>query len=154
MKVYGDGHLEGLVCCHAIRCKSAAFWATFWEYWHRWVLYSEQVYKLGCGAVMKVNDNGHLEGARSLSRYLMQICIIWGHFLGTLAQMGPLQWVGIQTWLRNSHEGKWQWPPRGGSCVVTLFAANLHHFGPLFGNTGRDGSYTLGRCKNLAAEQP
>ena len=36
----------------------------------------------------------------------------------------------------------------------TFFLRNLPHFGPLFGNTGRDGSYIVGRCKNLAAEQP
>ena len=103
---------------------------------------------------MKVSGDGHLEGARSLSRYLMQICIILGHFLGTLAGMGPIHWVGEQTWLRSIHEGKWRWPPRGGSFVVALFDAYMHNFGLLFGNTDRDGYYTLGMCTNLAAEQP
>ena len=42
---------------------------------------------------MKVSGNDHLEGARSLSRHLMQICIISGHFLGTLADMGPIQYT-------------------------------------------------------------
>ena len=40
---------------------------------------------------MKVSSDGHLEGARSLSRFSMQICIIWHHFL---ADMGPINWVG------------------------------------------------------------
>ena len=43
---------------------------------------------------------------------------------------------------------------RGGSFNGTLLGGNLHYFAPLFGNTDRDGSYTLGRCTNLAAEQP
>ena len=43
---------------------------------------------------------------------------------------------------------------RGGSFDETLVGRNLHHFAPLFGNTDRDGSYTLGRCTNLAAKQP
>ena len=95
----------------------------------------------------------HLEGARSLSHFSMQICIISRYFLGTLAEMGPIHWVGVQTWLQSIHEGKWRWPPRGGLFVVTLFKANLHHFAALFGNTDSYGFYTLGRCTNLAAER-
>ena len=100
---------------------------------------------------MKVSCNGHLEGACSLSRYLMQICIILEHFSGTLADMVLLHWVGLQTCLRSSHEGKWRSAPIVGSFDVTIFYANLYPFGLLFGNTGRDGSYTMGRCTNLAA---
>ena len=85
---------------------------------------------------------------------LMQICITLRHFLGKLTDMGPIHWVGVQTWLWSRHEGKWRWPPRGGSFFVTLFDANLHHFAPFFGQTDRYGSYTLGRCRNLAEEQP
>ena len=43
---------------------------------------------------MKENGDGHLEEARSLSCFLMQICLISRHFLGTLAEMGPVHWVG------------------------------------------------------------
>ena len=103
---------------------------------------------------MNVSGVGHLEGARSLSHYSMQICIILGHFLGTLSERGPIHCVGVQTWLRSCHGGKWRWLPIGGSFVVTLFNANMYHFRPIFGNTGRDGFHTLGRCKNLVAEQP
>ena len=45
---------------------------------------------------MKVSCDGHLEGARSLSRFSMQIYIILGHFLGTLTELGHIHWVGIQ----------------------------------------------------------
>ena len=103
---------------------------------------------------MNVSGVGHLEGARSLSHYSMQICIILGHFLGTLSERGPIHCVGVQTWLRSSHESRWRWPPKGGPFVATLFNANLPDFAPLFWNSGGDGSYTLGRCANLAAEQP
>ena len=92
---------------------------------------------------MKVGGVGHLEGARSMGHFWGEICLILRHFLGTLTEMGPIHWVYVQTW-----------PPRGGSFNGTLFGGNLHHFAPLFGNTDRDGSYTLGRCTNLAAKQP
>ena len=60
--------------------------------------------------------------------------------------MVSIHWVGVQTWLHSSHEGKRWWHPRGGSIVVTLFEGNLPHFALLFGNTYSDGFYTLGRC--------
>ena len=43
---------------------------------------------------MRVSGDGHLEGACSLSRYFMQICIISGYFLGTLAEMGHIHREG------------------------------------------------------------
>ena len=82
---------------------------------------------------MKVSGDDHLEGARLLSPFSMKICIILGHFLETLTNMGHINWVGVQTWLQSSHEGHLRWPPIGGSFVVTLFNANLHHFWPFLG---------------------
>ena len=43
---------------------------------------------------MKVSSDDHLEGARLLSRFSMQICIISGYFLGTLTENGPIRWEG------------------------------------------------------------
>ena len=60
--------------------------------------------------------------------------------------MVPIHLVGVQTWLQSSHEGKGRWLPRGGSFIVMLLDANLHNFAPFFGNTDRDGLYTLGKC--------
>ena len=48
------------------------FGPLFLDYWHIWVLYT-----------------GHLEEARSLSHFSMQICISWRYFLGTLTEMVP-----------------------------------------------------------------
>ena len=62
---------------------------------------------------MKVTGDGNLKGDRSLSRFSMEICIISGHFFGTLTEIGHIQLVGIQTLLQNSHKGKWRWTPRG-----------------------------------------
>ena len=36
-----------------------------------------------------------VEGARSLSHFFMQICIISGYFLGLLTEMCHIQWVGV-----------------------------------------------------------
>ena len=48
----------------------------------------------------------HLEGAHSLSRFLGQISSFSGDFLETLTETGSIHWVGVQTWLQSSHEGK------------------------------------------------
>ena len=93
---------------------------------------------------MKVRGDDTLEGAHSLSRFLGQISSFSRYFLETLTETGSIHWVGVQTWLQSSHEGKRWWHPRGGSFVVTLFGAKLLLFAPLFGNTYRDGFYTLG----------
>ena len=47
-------------------------------------------YTLGCGAAMKVSVDGHLEGARSLSRVSRGIFFISQYFLGTLTERGPI----------------------------------------------------------------
>ena len=72
---------------------------------------------------MKVRGDDTLEGAHSLSRFLRQISSFSGDFLKTLTEMGSIHWVGVQTWLWSSHEGKRWWHPRGGSFVVTLLEA-------------------------------
>ena len=41
-----------------------------------------------------------------------------------------------------------------GSFVCAVLEANLLLFALLFGNTYRDGFYTLGRCTNLVAKHP
>ena len=84
-----------------------------------------------------------VEGAWSLWHFSVQISLIPRQFLGTFAEMGPLHCTALgrcKNWLQRSHEGKWWWPPRGSSFVLTLSNANLHHFAPLFGNIGRDGT--------------
>ena len=45
-------------------------------------------------AAMKVSGDGHLEGARLLSPFSMQICVLLRQFLGTLAEMGHIPWEG------------------------------------------------------------
>ena len=145
-------HLEEACSLWHFLTASPSFRASFWEHQRRWVLYTGYVYKHGCGAALKVSGDGHLEGARSLWHFSMQICLISCHFLETLAEMGPIHWVGVQTWLRSSHEGKWQWPSRGGSFDVTLFLRHLPYFTLVFGNSDRYWSYTLGMCTNMAAE--
>ena len=95
-----------------------------------------------------------LEGAHSFAQFLRQISPFSRHFLETLTETGSIHWVGVQTWLRSSHEGKRWWHPRGGSFVCAVLDANLLLFAPLFRNTNRDRFYTLGRCSNLAAKQP
>ena len=77
----------------------------FLEYLHRWVLYTGLVYKLGCEAAMKVRDDDNLEGAHSFVAPFEGISPILNHFLGKLTEMGSIHWVGVQTWLRSSHEG-------------------------------------------------
>ena len=88
------------------------------------------------------------------AQFLGQISSFSRHFLETLTETGSIHWVGVQTWLRSSHEGKRWWHPRGGSFVCAVLDANLLLFAPLFRNTYRDRFYTLGRCSNLAAKQP
>ena len=48
---------------------------------------------------MKVSGNGHLEGAHSFVALFKEISPILCHFLGTLTDMGPIHWEGVQTWL-------------------------------------------------------
>ena len=75
---------------------------------------------------MEVSGDGHLEGARSLSRFSMKICIILRNFLRSLADMGPIHWVGVQTWLRSSREVKWRWYwSPGGARSLSLFSLQL-----------------------------
>ena len=71
-----------------------------------YVLYTGFEYKLGCEAAMKVRNDDTLEGAHSFVALFGGISPILCHFLGTLTEMGSIHWVGVQTWLRTSHEGK------------------------------------------------
>ena len=75
---------------------------------------------------MKLSGNDHLDGARSLSCFFRGISIISGSFWRN-DRVGPLHCVGVQNWLLS---------------IFMLFNANQHYFGILFGNPGRDGSYT------------
>ena len=73
---------------------------------------------------------------------------VWYFTLGRRTNL-----AGKQPW-RLVLPGKRWWPHRGGSFVSVAFWRNLPHFGGLFGNTCRDGFYTLGWCTNLARKQP
>ena len=96
--------------------------------------------KLGCEAPMKVRGDDHLEGVHSLCHFLREISSFLCHFLETLTETGSIHWVGVQTWLRSTHEGKRWWPPRGGSFVVTLFEGNLLLFAPFLETLTETGS--------------
>ena len=89
----------------------------------------------GFEAAMNVRGDDHLKGSHSLCHFLGQICLVSRYFLGTLAERVSIHWIGVQSWLRSSHEYKRWWPPRGGSFFVPLFEANLLLFALLFGNT-------------------
>ena len=106
MKVRDDDTLEGAHSFVGFFRESPPFCATFWEHLQRWVLYTGLVYKLACKAAMKVRDDDTLEGAHSFVALFEGISPISRHFLGTLTEMGSIHWVGVQTWLRSSHEGK------------------------------------------------
>ena len=55
---------------------------------------------------MKVRGDDTLEGAHLFVALFDGISSILGGFLETLAEMGSIHWVGVQTWLRSSYEGK------------------------------------------------
>ena len=55
---------------------------------------------------MKVRGDDTLEGAHSLSHFLRQISSFSCHFLETFTETGSIHWVGVETWLQSSHEGK------------------------------------------------
>ena len=93
-----------------------------------------------------------LEGVCSLSRYLLPICIISEHILGTLAEIGPIHWVGVQTFdcgaaMKVNGDGHLE-GARSFLCYSTqiciipgYFLGKLAEIGPI-------------NCTNLAAEQP
>ena len=121
----------GSFICGTFGGKFTPFRATFWKHLQRCVLYNGYVYKLGCEAVIKVRGDDHLEGAHSLCHFWREISSFLCHFLETLTETGSIHWVGVQTWLQSTHEGKRWWPPRGGSFIVSLFEGNLLLFVPL-----------------------
>ena len=106
MKVGGDDHLEGLNRCGAFKGKSVPISRHFLNNLQIWFLYTGLVYKLGCEAAMKVRDVDHLEGAHLLCHFWREICLVSRFFLGTLTEVGSIHWVGVETCLRSSHEGK------------------------------------------------
>ena len=57
----------------------------------------------------------------SFARFWTQISSFSRHFLETLTETGSIHWVGVQTWLQSSHEGKRWWHPRWGSFVCGAF---------------------------------
>ena len=56
-------------------------------------------------APIKVRGDGQLGGAHSLCLFWREISSFLCHFLETLTETGSIHWVGVQTWLRSSHEG-------------------------------------------------
>ena len=74
--------------------------------------------------------------------------------LGNTDKYGSYTLVWCTTWLWSSYEGNWWWPLEVAR-LLWRFSRNLPPFVPLFGNTDdRAGSYILGICTSLAAEQP
>ena len=84
---------------------------------------------------MKVRDDGHLEGARSMCHFLREICIILRHFLGILTGMGHIHWVGVQTWLRGSHAVKCDGHLEGARLLLhfsmQIYLTSCHFLGTL-----------------------
>ena len=66
------------------------------------------MYKLGCEAAMKVRGDDTLEGAQSFLALFDGISSILGGFLETLAEMGSIHWVGVQTWQYSAKIGQTQ----------------------------------------------
>ena len=97
---------------------------------------------------MKVRGDDILEGDHLFVALFDGISSFSKDFLKTLTEMGSIHWVGVQTWLRSSHEGKRWWYPRGGSFVCGSFWQNFLLFWGLFKKNYRDGFYTLGRSTN------
>ena len=54
------------------------------------------MYKLVFEAAMNVRGDDHLEGAHTLCHFLGQICLVLRYFLGTLAEMVIIHWIGEQ----------------------------------------------------------
>ena len=73
------------------------------------------------------------------------ICLVSHFFSEALTETSSVHRVGVQTWLRSSHEGNKRWPSRGGLIRLRSFWWNLPRFALLY----RDGFYTLGRCTQL-----
>ena len=66
------------------------------------------MYKLGYEAAMNVRGDDHLEGAHLFVALFDGISHISGDFLETLAEMGSIHWVGVQTWQYSAKIGQTQ----------------------------------------------